>query len=468
MRLSDIMANLPPVKEEIGAREKIRTKLKESSKRLVVVDDDPTGTQTVHGVKVYMDWSVKELRKALGTGGSVFYISTNSRSLNPEEARELNYALGKNLKESSRMEGKDVLLASRSDSTLRGHFPDEVQALKDGFGERFDGIIIAPCFFEAGRYTIDDIHWVEQGGEVISAEKTEFAKDPTFGYKHGNLRYWVEEKTKGKVNASDVYSVSIEVIRKGGPDAVTEELLKVSNGRPVIVNATCYEDLEVFVLGLIAAEECGKEFIYRCAASFVKVRGGFEDIPLLSYEQLKPDEGPGLVIVGSYVEKTTRQLKALLQSGLVSSIELSVSKLLDKNEHDKEIQRVKEEADNQMAKGNSIAIYTSRDIVKRDDFLETGKVIMTSLCDMVKRIRLKPGFVIAKGGITSIEIAKRALGVSNAEVMGQIAGGVPVWRLGSESRWDEIPYVVFPGNVGDDKTLADVVLILKGMVKDGK
>lgn len=457
------MANLPLVKEEIGARKKIRTKLKESGKRLVVVDDDPTGTQTVHGVKVYMDWQVDRLRSALGSGESVFYISTNSRSLNPEQARELNYQLGENLKEAAHLEKRDVLIASRSDSTLRGHFPCEVQALAGGLSRNYDGIIIAPAFFEAGRYTIDDVHWVVQGKEAVSAEHTEFAEDPTFGYKHGNLRYWVEEKTKGKVNASDVYSVSIEVVRKGGPDAVTEELLKVSNGQPVIVNATCYRDLEVFVLGLITAEECGKEFIYRCAASFVKVRGGFEDIPFLTCEQLKPEDGPGLVVVGSYVEKTTRQLNYLLGSGLVAGIELCVDKLLESGGREIEIQRVKNEINKKMSHGISTVVYTSRvkNVISGEDFLKIGSIIMESLCDVVRQVEVRPGFLIAKGGITSIEIAKRALGVAQAEVLGQVVGGVPVWRLGSESRMTGIPYVVFPGNVGDDKTLWEVTAVLQ-------
>jgi len=470
MKLSDILGSLPPVKSIADAQENIRKQLKESGKHLVVVDDDPTGTQTVHGVRVYTDWSRGQLSRALASKEPVFYISTNSRSLNREQAEELNDQLGRDLVAAARREHTEVIIASRSDSTLRGHFPQEVNALSSGMGcDDIDGIILVPAFFEGGRYTINDVHWVEEGERVVSAEKTEFARDPVFGYRHGNLRLWVEEKTEGRIKAGEVYSISLETIRRGGPEAVTEELMHVSGRMPVIVNAACYRDLEVFVLGLLSAESQGKHFIYRCAASFVKVRGGFPDRDLLGYEELRPGKGPGMIVVGSYVDKTSRQLDCLLNSCLGIGVELQVNKLLDTDERGREIQSVVEQVDKQLSKGKLVVVYTSREkkIDQKKHFLETGKVIMSSLCRVVEQVKVQPGFLVAKGGITSIEIARSALRVKKSLVLGQIAPGVPVWRLGAESHWPGIPYVVFPGNVGNDRTLCQVVMVLQNQEKEG-
>ncbi len=443
----------------------IRENLISSGRRLAVIDDDPTGVQTVHGTKVFMSWSVDVLRKAISSGEPVFYVSTNSRALNPEEAKGLSFEVGQNLRGASRKEGREVLLASRSDSTLRGHFPYEVDALISGLGAKIDGIIIAPAFFECDRYTIDDVHWVEQGGEMVPAAQTEFARDPIFGFKNSNLREWVAEKTKGAVKAEDVRSLPLELVREGGPEAVTAELLKTSNKVPVIANAACYEDLEVLALGIQEAERRGKKFAYRCAASFVKARGGFEKKPLLTHGDLATSSGPGLVVAGSYVERTSQQLAQLLTSGMVEGVELRVQELFRRESRDIEIQSVVDRMNQKLGAGTSLLLYTSREMhrIPGMDFQDAGNVIMGALCEVLKRIKIRPGYLVAKGGITSIELARTALNVKEALVLGQIIAGVPVLRFSADARWPDIPYVVFPGNVGDSRALLRVVSILKGV-----
>jgi len=238
----------------------------------------------------------------------------------------------------------------------------------------------------------------------------------------------------------------------------------MSAGAPVIVNAVCYEDLEVLALGILTEEKKGKKFAYRCAASFIKARGGFEDKPLLTHWALATGKGPGLVVVGSYVEKTSRQLKQLLTSGLARGIELRVQELQSEESRKIEIESVSRSVNEQLAAGVTTVLYTSRTVHLASDqnFLETGNTIMLSLCEIMHRIQLRPDYLVAKGGTTSVELARRALNVQEAFVLGQIIGGVPVWRLGTEARWQDIPYVVYPGNVGNDDALRKVVEILKG------
>jgi uncharacterized protein YgbK (DUF1537 family) len=461
MTLQEMLKDKPPAKSSLKSRAEIRGQLEKDNRKLVVVDDDPTGTQTVSGIRVYMDWSAETLERALSRKDAVFYVSTNSRAYPAAEMSRLTTGFARNLRAAADKNGVRVLMASRSDSTLRGHYPAEVDALLSGYGELADGVIIAPALFEAGRYTIDDIHWVEEAsGQMVMASDTEFAKDPNFSYTKSNLKEWVEEKTGGRWKASEVLSLSLETLREKGVEGAREILMSAKGGVPVILNAAAYEDIETAVLALASAEKAGKKFAYRCAACFVKVRGGFLDRPLLTAKELGLASGPGLVVVGSYVGKTSRQLDSLLASGNCEALELTVDRLAEGEEAAKaETQRVAALADAALRKSKTAVVYTSRTVREAEgkDFLDFGNKVMMALCDTVKALTTRPSFVIAKGGITSVEIARTGLGVKEAYVAGQIAKSVPLWELGPETKWPGIHYVVFPGNVGNDDTVKDVV-----------
>ncbi|BCW97359.1 MAG: hypothetical protein KatS3mg024_0186 [Armatimonadota bacterium] len=441
------------------ARREVRTALVASGQKLVVVDDDPTGTQTVRDVAVYLDWSPRAMREAITAEYPVFYVSTNSRSLSSEETAALGRELGRILAAQARASGVRLLIASRSDSTLRGHFPVETDALAEGCGIEPDGVIIAPAFFEGGRYTLDDVHFVAREGEALPVEQTEFARDPVFGYRSSNLRDWVEEKTRGRWSRDRVVSVSLGTLRHEGPDGVANILSSCKDGQPVIVNAVCYADFDTFVLGLLKAEELGKTFIYRCSASFVKSRGGFPEASLLRHDEISAPGDAALVLAGSYVERTGWQLRTLLDSGAAEGRELRVEALVDQSIREREIRDCAEWIDRCLNSKRSAVVYTSRARLPLEGqaFLEAGQLIMAGLCEVVELVTVRPASVVTKGGITSIEIARSALGAKRAWVLGQILPGVPVWRLDDGSRWPGVPLVVFPGNVGDDRALLQVL-----------
>ena len=440
-----------------------------TSRKLVVLDDDPTGTQTVHGLWVVTQWTPDILRTVLADEGTVFYILTNSRSLPESEAVALNRQIAANMATVAREVGRDFDLVSRSDSTLRGHFPGEIEALRSTLEEHsersYDGIVLCPFFLEGGRLTADDVHWVAEGERLVPAAQTEFARDATFGYRNSNLCRWVEEKTRGRVAASDVLSVSLELIRRGGPEGVRRVLKEARDGRVVVVNAVVYRDLEVFVAGLLAAEAEGGRFLFRTAASFVKVRGGIPDRDLLmSTELVRPGRAGGLIVVGSYVQKSTRQLEQALELPGLSAVELSVPRVLDPAARPAEIVRAAQAADDALGAGQDVAVYTSRELATekgRAGELGIGEQVSSALVEVVRRITVSPRFIVAKGGITSSDVATEGLSVRRAWVLGQILPGVPVWRLGEESRFPGLSYVVFPGNVGTDESLAEAVEILR-------
>jgi len=462
VNLAEKLASFPPPRRIPGARRALREALIQSHSKLVVVDDDPTGTQTVHGVRVFMEWSVPTLRAALARPEPLFYVSTNSRSMPRAEAEALAHELGRNLRAAAEHTGVQVVVASRSDSTLRGHFPAEVDALSSELPAPVDGVILVPAFFDAGRYTIDNIHWVEAAGVLVPAHETEFARDPDFGFAHGDLREWIHEKTAGAVEAGSVICISLEQIRRGGPDRIAATLQEARGGIPIVANAACDEDLEVLALGVLSAEQSGKRFIYRTSASFVKVRGGVDDRALLTRLEVRPGPGPGLVVAGSYVARTTAQIDRLVAAGRATPVEISVPLLLSESTHMREVRRATRAASDAMARGTTVLMYTTRAKQDTVDFLSAGRNVMAGLCEAVAGIPQRPGFLVAKGGITSIALVRSALGCTEAEVLGQIHKGVPVWRLGAGSRWNDVPYIVFPGNVGDSTSLLTIVETLTG------
>ena len=443
----------------------IQREVKIGERKVVVLDDDPTGTQTVHGIPVLTTWTVEALEQEFDRKTTAFYILTNSRSLPLTEAKKLNKEIGHNLKVVSQLKTREFVIISRSDSTLRGHFPGEVETLAQALGEAFDGWLIIPFFLEGGRYTINDIHYVEEDGYLIPAGETEFARDVTFGYQSSNLCQWVEEKTQGRIAVNDVNSISIVDIRIGGPKKVNARLMNLRRGEICIVNAACYSDLEVLIKALLSAEAQGKRFIYRTAASFVRVRAGISPRPLLERSELDlPKSRGALLIIGSHVSRTTKQMDVLLAQQNMDRIEVRVEALLDSKCRPNEIERVARYVDRTLQESRDAVLFTSRTVITGNDPVSTlsiGNKISDGLIEIIKMISSRPRYILSKGGITSSDIATGGLNVSRAHVLGQIIPGVPVWQLGPESRHPGLVYIVFPGNVGGSQALVEVVEKLK-------
>jgi uncharacterized protein YgbK (DUF1537 family) len=453
---SELFATLPPVWPE-DLLPRIRAVVAQSLRKVVVLDDDPTGTQTVYGVPVLTTWDVKSLSAEFQTAGACFYILTNSRSLPAREAYALNLEIARNLKTAAAEAGAEFSIVSRSDSTLRGHFPGETLALTEALGD-FDAVIVLPYFEAGGRYTIDDIHYVAEGDTLVPAAETPFARDAAFGYRSSNLREWVAEKFDETIAAGSVSSISIADVRIGGPKTVCQKLLQVVPGNVCVVNAACPRDVEVFVQGLLAAEAAGRSYLLRTAASFVSARLGLAPRHLWQPTATAQRTG-GLTVVGSYVPKATTQLTRLLEGASVESVELSVNELLGARRVEviaAAIQRMNQ----LLAAGRDVVMFTSRDLITGPDAvasLDIGGRVSAALVELVRGLNARPRYLIAKGGITSSEVATRGLGVKRALVLGQILPGVPVWELGAETKFPGLPYVVFPGNVGGPDALREAV-----------
>src|SRR5947209_1989061 len=478
--LTELLANLPPEPDEASLFVEIQREVVQSKRKLVVIDDDPTGTQTVHDVELLTTWNTEMLVEVLQEKRQLFYLLTNSRSMPESDAVQLNQETAQQLVAASRATHIDFVVASRSDSTLRGHYPAEIFALERGLtsssSSHFEGHLVVPAFFEGGRFTINDIHYVATptatSDTLQPASETPFAHDSVFGYKTAYLPAWIEEKSGGYWKADQVMSIGLELIRQGGPEAVATKLQTVEGGIPVVINAAGYGDLAVVVLGLLRAEAEGKHFLYRTAAGFVRLRGAVEIKPLLKADEvlgnIQAAKGGGMVVVGSYVPDSSKQLENVLTLPDVIGIELPVERVIHSATEAETISReVGQQLDAAIKAGHVGVVYTSRKLVtsaSRAENLEIGKKVSQALITALHHVTSRPRFIIAKGGITSHDVAQKGLGAARAHVLGQLFPGVPVWRLesGPQSRFEGVPYIVFPGNVGGPESLMQAVKLLSG------
>ncbi|MBR2807196.1 MAG: hydroxyacid dehydrogenase [Oscillospiraceae bacterium] len=465
-----VLRSFPPA-DESAVDALLRAEIANDRHKLVVLDDDPTGVQTVHDISVFTRWDEDSILEGFLEANKVFYILTNSRGMTRDETSKVHKEIAATVSRVSKETGIPYLFMSRSDSTLRGHYPLEPELLREGMendGARIDGEILTPFFPEGGRYTIDNVHYVKQGEELVPAAETEFARDRSFGYTKSSIPEYIEEKTAGRYKAEDVICISLDDIRNLRYRKIEEQLLSVRDFGKICVNAVDYCDLKVFCVALYRAMAKGKTFMFRTAAGLVKVMGGITDIPLLTRKDmvtLTTNNG-GIVVVGSHTEKTTAQLGELLRLDCCVPVEFDSDKVLDGDEaFYKEVARCVAEEEEIIKSGKVAVSYTRRTLLTlegdtRESALLRSVKIGDGVWRLVENLKCVPAFVIAKGGITSSDIGTKALTVRKANVLGQIRPGIPVWQTGGESRFPGTPYVIFPGNVGSETDLKTAVEIL--------
>ncbi|PQK12507.1 hypothetical protein BB8028_0003g11240 [Beauveria bassiana] len=439
---------------------------------LVILDDDPTGTQTCHDINVLAVWDTDSLAREFSCNPAGFFILTNSRALPSADARHLIAEICANVKAAAAKADKLFEIVLRGDSTLRGHLPEEPEAVEESLGQ-FDGWVLAPFFAQGGRLTIDDAHYLKEGDVLVPVSQTPFAQDASFGYKNSNLRQYIVEKCGSRFDQESFLSISLDNIRRGGPMAVAKRLLSApsSPNLVVIVNAVVDADMHVFVAGLLQAQQHGRRYLFKTGAAFVSSRLAISPIPPLTLEDLGIDKSAasqsgGLVLAGSHVPKTTAQLERLRErrGNQLHVVELPVTQLVSsagKEAAEVLVSAAAREASETLAAGQDVLVLTSRELVKGTDALSSlgiASKVAQALVALTGGITTRPRYIIAKGGITSSDAATKALGMRRARVLGQAAPGVPLWMCHEEtSRHRAVPYVVFPGNVGSDDTLADIV-----------
>lgn len=428
--------------------------------KVIVLDDDPTGSQTVHSCLLLMRWDVDTLRLGLQDDSPIFFILTNTRALPAEAAASITREVCQNLKIALAEEKiQDFLIVSRSDSTLRGHYPVETDAIAQELGP-FDAHFLIPAFLEGGRITLNSTHYLIIDGVPTPVHETEFARDSVFGYHHSYLPQYVEEKTKGKIKADCVERFLLADVRAGS----LQRLMQLRDNQCCVVDAQTQADLNNFAQDVLAATKQGqKRFLFRTAASFLTALANLPPQPIAPENMAQYVRGskPGAIVVGSHVQKTTQQLEMLLQLEGTQGIEIDVTQLLDRTDRSATVLTdILTKVHKAYNAGKTPVVYTSRKELIFEDVktrLHFGSKVSGLLMDVVRGLPSEIGFLISKGGITSNDVLSTGLALTWARLLGQILPGCSMVQTPkNHPQFPNLPVVLFPGNVGDATALATI------------
>jgi len=428
--------------------------------KIIVLDDDPTGSQTVHSCLLLTRWDVDTLKKGLLDAAPLFFVLTNTRGMTAVDAERLTRDVCVNLRaalDALAASGVFInpVLVSRSDSTLRGHYPVETDVIAEELGP-FDAHFLVPAFFEGGRKTINSTHYLMVNGEAVPVHETEFARDSVFAYSHSYLPDYVEEKTGGRIRASEVERFTLTDIRGN----VQSRLQALHDNQCCVVDGETRKDLDHFCTQLMKTARLGRRFLFRSAASLLTSLAQLPPQPVAaeSMHEYVRNGRAGAVIVGSHVSKTTEQLHVLLRQPGITGIEIDVAGIGARR--DTLLQDVIARAEACHLNNITPVIYTSRTELQFDDQktrLAFGEQVSAFLMDVVRNLPQTTGFLISKGGITSNDVLSNGLALRTSRVAGQIIPGCSVVRCPyNHPRFPEMPVVIFPGNVGDEQALATV------------
>ena len=423
--------------------------------KIIVLDDDPTGAQTVHSCLLLTRWDVATLQEALADSAPLFFVLTNTRAVDATSAAAITRDVCRNLKLALTGQDMQTIIVSRADSTLRGHYPVETDVIAEELGP-FDAHCLVPAFFEGGRFTRDSIHYLKLGEKDIPVHETEFARDSVFGYRHSFLPDYVEEKTQGRIRSNSVVRLLLADIRAG----VADRLLQLKDNTCVVVDAEQQTDLDACADDLLKASQAGKRFLFRSAASLLTSLARLPPQPVAAQAigQYVRAGRAGAIIVGSHVPRTTRQLEALLREPGTIALEVDVAGI--SGDRETLLNKLLEQAEQAHRAGQTPVIYTSRHelgFASQGERLAFGAQVSAFLMDIVRNMPATLGYLISKGGITSNDVLSSGLALRTTRLLGQVLPGVSVVRTPPDhARFPDLPVVIFPGNVGDDSALAEV------------
>ncbi len=440
--------------------------------KIIIFDDDPTGSQTVYGCPLLLNWDQQTLEKAFAKSSPLIFILANTRSLSSVLAIKKTREICSSIKKFFLRQGcskDDYFYISRGDSTLRGHGVLEPEILAEELGP-FHATFHIPAFLEGGRTTENGIHYLNG----IPVHKTDFGRDKIFGFSTSDLAKWIEEKSFGKIQLQNIMHIDIKQLEiafnnEDGFQSLVSFLSKLENNISVVVDAKSHHHLETLAKAIkVVSKE--KRFLFRTAASFINSLSELppnpNDIPALVSLKSKNNDfkyKPGLIIVGSHVKLATDQLEVLLKDNACEGLEIPVSKLADifaSEDFQEEILELEEilllKIDDILDLKKVPVLYTTREEMKFSSSykrMNFGLELAEFMAILVGKINNKFGYIISKGGITTQLLLQKGLNFNQVDVNGQILPGLSI--VTSNSHQYDLPVVTFPGNLGNEKTLLE-------------
>ena len=435
--------------------------------KIIVIDDDPTGSQSVHDCLLLLNWKYETLLKGLMSDSSLLFILANTRSLSEKEVKKRLQEICNNLHKVSIENNiqNNLLFVSRGDSTLRGHNFLEPHLINKYLGP-FDATFHIPAFLEGNRITINGKHFVNG----IPAHKTNFAKDNIFGYETNDLKKLLYKKSRSKIQLKNIKN--LDCIELYSSHELKKILENLKNNTHVIVDIDKFSQLEKFS-ELIRELITNKKFLFRTAASFLKAISNCENNKKSKfyYSQLRIRNKlnqflPGLIIIGSYTDISTKQLKKLIEMNSFKAIELDVENFYkihvskDKETKIFKLKKIILEIIRTAIKNSYIpVIFTSRKekiLENSFDQLNFYNSLSFFIAEIVGDIKYEIGYLISKGGITSNTILNSSFNIDYVYLEGQICNGISLVKAKLINNNNYLPVITFPGNLGNDFSLREV------------
>ena len=446
--------------------------------KIIVFDDDPTGSQTVKDCLLLLKWDYDTLSFALKSNYNLFFILTNTRSLEESEVKNRLSEICKNLKNvilKERLNYEQFTFVSRGDSTLRGHNFLEPFIINQLLGP-FDATFYIPAFIEAKRITINGNHLVND----VFAHETVFSKDKIFGYETSNLKDLIYLQSKSKINLDHIknlYTHDLNSLQVSKDNKVYKFIKNLKYNKFIIVDITNYSQLDNFT-NVVRSIGVEKKFLFRTAASFISSisKVNQKKVTLLNLLKLRRKDKynkvmHGLIVVGSYVELTNLQLNELLNYSHFKPIEIDVFNfynICSSNSFKRNSINLKnkllELIRDYLSESYTPVLFTSRKILDFND-IKKQVIFQNSLArfisEIVRDIKYEIGYLLSKGGITTNVILQSGLDVNYAYLEGQVETGISLLKLKLNDKNDYLPIVTFPGNIGSKNSLAKISMSLE-------
>jgi uncharacterized protein YgbK (DUF1537 family) len=410
----------------------------EHNLKIIVFDDDPTGSQTVHGCSLLLDFSSSNLKAGLADSGPLLFLITNSRALAPAQVVELLTTICKRLKPLLAELDRPWLVVSRGDSTLRGHTPLEQELICNLLGP-FHANLLVPAFPQGGRTTSAGQHLLH--GEPVHLSP--FARDRRFAYSSSDLGQWLEFKSGGRLNAARIKNLH-----------AADSLAGLAAGEWAVVDVQTPQDLDD--LGKSLRQElfgAGKRHFCQSAASLLN---GLAQIPAIQFSlaQLLPRQGPGLVLVGSYVPLADQQLELLLAEPNCRGVEFPVDQwLANPATTPLELGLQRQQLRSIAAAGLTPVLFSSRGERQAISASQQNQLAL-AMAELALSLPPPLAYLIAKGGTTSFSLLRDGLGLERLRLLGQLLPGLSLLQAQpAHPIWGEMPIVTFPGNLGDPTSL---------------
>jgi len=456
-------------------------------RKVIVLDDDPTGSQTVHSAPLLLRWDPDSLRRGLRHPSPLLFVLANTRALEPEAARERVRQICRGLRlVLAELEAVGYLdrwlVVSRGDSTLRGHFPLEVDVIAEELGP-FDATLLVPAFLPGGRTTRGGVHTLH--GEPVHT--TPFARDRLFGFNSSFLPEWVAEKTRGAISAASVER--LDYTELDGPAAALQVRLATvgkQGGDPCIVAVDAERPEQLAALGVAIWEVTDpsskqpRRLLFQSAASLLNGLVPLPPQPLdgaglaaLRRCGTSAQRLPILVMVGSHVPLADQQLAQLLQEPACEGVEIPVAKLaraLDSPVAPELIPSLErswlEQLQEALDRGRTPVLFSSRGelvCASAEERRRFGLELAALMARLAAALAPQLGLIISKGGITTHTLLADGLGLDWVEQQGQLLPGLSVVLTPADAAVPGLQVITFPGNLGDASTLREAWrLMLQG------